>query len=315
MKLNLEQIKSVAVGTAKVYVEDGFFHFDKATEKQKDAWMETGLGRSVPATTGVRLDFHTNSKTFSFSAFVENSRHEVLVDGETVFFKSLTKENDSAKINLDGKEHRITLLLPFHSKGVLKSVEIDDGASFTPHKFDCKIMFYGDSLTQGWHSSQDSLGYAFRVSQYFNAESVILGNGGTIFTPKAVTGDHPFKPELLIVSYGTNDFDKAQEMSKVRDDAKAFLDNIVKYYKDIPKVGITPTWRKDLATPRPCGTFEELVETIKSEYLAHGLYVVEGTSLFPHDPELLMDSVHPGDKCFELYAKNLIPHLEKLLKK
>lgn len=315
MYLSFEQIKSITVGSANIYCENGLIKFAKATKEQIDAWVATGYGKSVPATTGIRLDFHSNTKSFSFRALSENYRYEILVDGTSILFTKPTCEVDGASIFLDGNEHRITLLLPFHSEGILKSVEIDDGATLIPRKYDCKIMFWGDSLTQGWHSTQDSLGYAFRVSEHFNAESIILGNGGSIFTPDAVVSDYPFSPDLIVVAYGTNDWGRTPSFEQLKDNCKRFLDNINKYFKGVPVIGITPTWRKDLDKPRPNGTFEELVKILNDEYTAHGVYVVDGLTLFPHEPALLTDPVHPNDKCFGIYAENLIPHIEKFIKK
>ena len=63
-------------------------------------------------------------------------------------------ENLRKQIELDGEEHRITLYLPNHNEGArLESVEIDDGAIIEQHEFDHKILFVGDSITQGWDST------------------------------------------------------------------------------------------------------------------------------------------------------------------
>ena len=67
MKLNLEQIKNITVGSVDTEERDGEIFFAKCTKKQLAAWAEKSesLGRNSAATTGVRLDFHTNSQNIS----------------------------------------------------------------------------------------------------------------------------------------------------------------------------------------------------------------------------------------------------------
>ena len=64
MRLSFDQIKSVTVGALSVKREDDGIHFYKCTEKQIDAWyrQREGLGNGARTTTGVRLDFITNSE-------------------------------------------------------------------------------------------------------------------------------------------------------------------------------------------------------------------------------------------------------------
>ena len=69
MRLTLDQIKSITVGAVAVEQRDDGIHFMKCTEGQTAAWYKMSgiLGDRSLSTTGIRLDFITNSKSFSLS--------------------------------------------------------------------------------------------------------------------------------------------------------------------------------------------------------------------------------------------------------
>ena len=77
MKLNLEQIKSITVGSLSVIECDGYYRFFKCTEKQMRAWYEHGsetLGDRARTTSGVRLDFLLTRITLRSASPAEKQR-------------------------------------------------------------------------------------------------------------------------------------------------------------------------------------------------------------------------------------------------
>lgn len=318
MKLSLEQIKNITVGALNIWEEDGVFRFAKCTPKQVDAWykVETILGERSEATTGIRLDFHTDSKTFSFSSKVA-CNYEIYIDNVLTyaFFKKDFETEKRKEIILDGKEHRITLYLPSHDEpGALEAVEIDDGAMLESHKFDCKILFIGDSITQGWESTWDSLSYAYHVSRFFNAESVIQGIGGAVYHMTTFDEEIAFDPDIVIVAYGTNDWGKYKTIEDGRMHCCKFLDQLVARYGNKKLFGISPIWRADTATDKSMGSFDECKSYIKEEISNHSMTLIDGETLTPHLPAFYSDEyLHPDTKGFGIYALNLIAQLQKYL--
>ena len=314
MRLSLEQIKSITSGACRVFEQDGLIHFRRFTEKQLEVWGENGFSKGITATTGIRLDFITNSANFTFKSaqYEIVGKYEVLVNDQPIYLNRHEADAPAQTFHLAECDHRITLYLPSHSEGVLEYVEIDDGATLEPYKYAHKFMFWGDSLTQGWRSANDSLSYAYQVTRYFNAESVILGVGSARFIPELVDEGHPFKPELIFVAYGTNDWGKYTN-EELKDRCKRFMDNINRVYPGIPVIGISPTWRKDLDKERLGGPLELLHSTLLDNYKAHGAIPVCGLDLIPHDPRYLTDPVHPNNEGFGYYARNLIPYVEQVL--
>ena len=86
--LSLEEIKKITVGALNIEQTEEGFNFYKCTKKQIDVWNEFAedLGRRSKTTSGVRLDFHTNSKNFAFKIKTElRSRYEVYIDNVLIY--------------------------------------------------------------------------------------------------------------------------------------------------------------------------------------------------------------------------------------
>lgn len=321
MKLSLEQIQAISAGVLNVWEEDGVFHFAKCTRKVIDAWYELDrtLGFRAESTAGVRLDFHTNSKFFAFTPQVKGyyERYEVYVDNLLSYYTSTNEDfKDCARkeIALDGKEHRITLYLPGHEIGCLEAVEIEDGATFEPHKFDKKMFFIGDSITQGWESTWDSLSYAHNVSRFFNANSVIQGVGGAYAHETLFDTEMDFDADIVVVAFGTNDWNYYKTLEEGREQYKRFLDLVVEKYGDKKVFGISPIWRDDYETDPAMGSFESCCDYVKEEIKAHNMILIEGETLVPPRPEFFIEDVlHPNTAGFGLYALNLASQMMKHL--
>ena len=317
MKLSFDTIKSITVGAVRIWNDNGNVHFCKCTQKQVDAWykLEPILGERAENTTGIRLDFYTNSSTFSFTA-VSGTKFEIYVNN---LMKYNLRHSDivdgSYSIKLDGAENRITLILPSHdAPGVISAIELDDGATVRPVDFDCKMMFIGDSITQGWDSGYDSLSYAYRVSRFFNADSVIHGVGGGFFHETIFDADVPYDPDIVVIAFGTNDWGRFRTLDALKEQAAKFLGAIAKKYAGKKIFAISPIWRADTENPRATGTFEDVCSAVKTEITNAGIILIDGLTLVPHHSDYYADVyLHPNALGFGIYAENLIRQMQKYL--
>ena len=317
MKLSLEQIRQVTVGALRVTEEADGIHFYKCTEKQSEGFyrMSDSIGYRSRATTGVRLDFHTNSKKMSFGVS-QGVKFEVLVNGLLrTQFDTSKEQMGSVELNDPlgdpyTEEVRVTLVFPSHNViGILKYVELDDGATLSPHKFDRKILFIGDSITQGWASEYDSLSYAYRVSRYFNANSLIQGIGAAYYFED--TFDHlDFDPDVVFVAYGTNDFYVSKSKEEFEAHVKAHLGLLAKEYAGKKFFVISPIWREHRDGMR-MGSFRECRAVIAAEAERLGLCHIDGLTLVPPMTAFFAgDGLHPTDNGFSILAENLIEQLK-----
>ena len=316
MQIAGKQLLKLAFGAVETELENGGVTFYKCTKKQRDSWKTLSndlYARSLTA-TGVRFDFHTNSKTFAFKA-LSGIKFDILLNGVLTYRLTETdfSENGKSK-SFDvgfGDDTRITLVFPSHDvKTTIEYIELDDGSAVKAHEHSCKILFIGDSITQGWHSEFDSMSYAWQTTLHFNADSVINGVGGGVFHEPSF--DRPdFDPDIVVVAYGTNDFGYYKTLDDLRKHARAYLDLVKSAYGDKRVICISPIWRRDADRAKPMGTFKDCCDVVKSEILSLRFELVEGDSIVPHLDNFYADDLHPNDLGFCMYAKALIAEIEK----
>ena len=316
MKLTFQQIRSIAFGAVSVREESDRVRFFKCTDRQAEVWnrARADLGERAFATSGVRLDFHTDSERLSFRA-VSGRKYDLLINGKIAERVRCTDEeiNRVHSFDLPKGEKRVTLVFPSHSVGSIADVELADGATFAPHRHACKILFLGDSITQGWNSKDDSASFAWRVTLALNADSIINGIGGAIFLPDSVERVN-FAPDMTIVAYGTNDVGWHKTPESYEAQAEETLKRVAQAYPKSRLVALTPIWRGrgDEEKVRPVGTIPQVRALIESAARRQGFEVIDGLSLVPHDPALYADGwLHPNDEGFAFYAERLIAALER----
>ncbi len=308
MKLDFESIKKITVGSVDTWQEEDGVHFSKCTKEQRKIWETVDPLRSnaAKATTGIRLDFYTDS-TFLNVETSAGGKFEVIAD-DVCCRRFVKNENEVLKFSIDLKNRdrkHVVIVLPSHSTGVIRSIAIDDSAKIERRRFDKKILFLGDSITQGWDSFFDSGSYAYLVGERLNAESVIQGIGGACFEPETVV-DIGFDADTVFVAYGTNDFDRRNSISEIKRIADEFLKRLKSIYKKAEIFVVSPVWRQDIENPRKCGSFEECCRAIKSAANENGARIIDGDELLPHRSDMFADDVHPNDFGFAEYAFRLV---------
>ena len=318
MKLNFEQIKQITVGALCVAEDKDCYRFYRCTEKQIRAWYDADvtLGDRSKTTTGVRLDFHTNSKSFAFRA--TGRKAEVLIDGmqRGIFFPGGDgiingKIELTDMIGNQKDDIRVTLVFSSHGEGALYFAELDDGAYIKNHEYSTKMLFIGDSITQGWNSYYDTLSFAWRLTLHYNANSIINGIGGAFYEP-ATFDKIDFDPDIVMIAYGTNDARRFKVFEDMERRVIGYLDLVKEAYGDKRVVVVSPIWRGD-ADMKPMGAeFDEKRKMIEREADARGFEVISGLELVPPRAELFADTyLHPNDLGFGVYAENLIKKLER----
>ncbi len=320
MKLTLEQIRAVTVGAISVRAEADGIHFDKCTARQIAAWdaLNRDLGFRARTTSGVRLDFHTDSRHLRVMA-PSGGKFEVLIDG-LLRYACPGDRDVTAPIEADlcdelgefGGSHRVTLAFPSHTVGVLGSVELDDGATLTPHTFDRRMLFIGDSITQGWQSHYDTAAYTWRVSNFFNADSVIQGVGGAYYHPSTFDVID-YDPDIVLVAYGTNDFGKNITLAEFRERIAGILDPLAETYRGKQIFILSPIWRGQREGKR-MGSFADCRRAVAEEAERRGFVHIDGLRLVPAMPEMMGDGwLHPNDLGFSYFAENLVRELQKYI--
>lgn len=316
MILTLDEIKNITFGALSVEEKDGDLCFFHATPTQTEAWLaeQKAVGERSVHTTGVCLDFHTDSSVFSFTR-VENEtgrpKFEVWVNGVLTRMLMHGTDETTVSVDLPEGENRVTLIFPSHRRGVIRDVTLSDGAAFRPHTYRRKIYFFGDSITQGWESGYDSLSWAWRVARFYDAEALIQGVGGAIFLPEAAE-KVDFAPDMLIVALGVNHNGRKHSPDKVETDARETLEKLKNFYPNARKVALSPTWyRPSSGKEEDIRRAEEIRKAVEKVAVEQGYELIPGLSLLPAMPEFYSDGhLHPNPLGFSILAENIIRYLE-----
>ena len=323
MNLTYEQIKSVTVGALWTEEKPDGIHFYKCTQKQINAWtaLTPILGERAETTTGVRLDFFTNSKEIRFTCGGEG-KYELHINNLLRQKFKVGSEDTPVGAELSCplcdplgdplNEARVTLYLPSHSVGIIQSIALDDGAYIRIPDYDCKLLMIGDSITQGWDSEFDSFSYAYILSRTLNANSVIQGIGGAMYH-ETTLDEIPFDPDIVTIAYGTNDYNKFDTYDRLRWHVTKYLDGIKEMYGDKKIFVLSPIWRGKVGCPM--GSFEGCRSIIIEEAEKRGMIHIDGLNMVPPIPSLFADGwLHPNALGYGFYGENATREILKHLK-
>lgn len=319
MKLSFEQVKSIVFGIDHSWTDGDCIHFQRYSDDVIKRWgsLRSDFAIRASAPAGIRLDFHTDSQWFSLFPTAP-APFDVLIDGMLVQVCAWdTYENTDGKLKfpLPEGEHRVTVLFPHHSNvniGI-RELELSDGASLRPHSYDCKILFFGDSITHGNGASSSYMSYAWRLSLALNADCRNLGVGGTFFAPSAFPHDLDFDPDIVIIAYGTNDWGFFSGPDRLELRSREFLDLVCQRFAGKKIFGLSPLWRANHKEIRSVGTFEECCNIVKNAHREHGITLIDGATLVPHQHAFFSDGVHPNDKGHDCYARHLLLQMQPYL--
>ncbi len=330
MKLEYELIKTLAFGVEYVKTENDKIVFSRFTEQERNA-LSYGRGNSF-STAGVRIEFETDSKYLKIAASVKESNSDgrnfysfdVYCNGSMVgqiknfnnmpqypYKKYNISDRQKSFCLKPGLKH-ICIYFPWSVQGMIREIEIDDGAIIIPAQKKKKIIMYGDSITQGYDAAKSSLSYASRLADMLNADAINKGIGGSVFMPELTKHKGNILPEFITVAYGTNDW-KGSDFEGFKTRSYAFCENLVNNYPNTPILVIAPVWRADHNEIHKLGSFSVIADTLKQiADCLNNTYFINGFGFIPKDTVYYRDGyLHPNDEGFGLYADALIKELAK----
>ena len=329
MKLDLNQIKEITLGTVRVEEENGLINLYRFTKEQEELykrrWQDFYM--KTFATAGIRLMFKTDSKKIALTVVTEqgSSRSyfslDVFSDGipvgyidnfsDRVLPQVYTKEQFdfgefSKEFQLGDGVKTVCMYMPWSTKTAIKELTIDDGAfleAIKPHK---KLLAFGDSITQGYDALRSSNRYVAKLADKFELEEINKGIGGEYFFSELAKTKEPFAPDYITVAYGSNDWNR-KDFNTFEENCRGFFENLCLNYPDAKIFAITPIWRKDMHEERVFGEFKKVDEYIRSVAKdLKNIIVISGFDFVPKEESFFADMrLHPNDKGFEHYFNSL----------
>lgn len=329
MVIDFKLIERATNGVISTFVEEGRLNFKRFTDKQIEYFKATvndmNKQNKAVATSSVIIDFYTDAKRLEFSLYCTRATTraqcyaDVYVDGAMVSHHGCLVPEDAPFYILDSAtdlgegRKRVTIFLPNLFKAQLEKLILFGGQEFTPVEKDIKVLFIGDSITQGYISNFASYTYVNRLAYKNNWNALNLGMGATIFDAKDLDPDLPFIPQEIFIAYGTNDWAKSPDIEGMM---REFIKKIQSTYKGIKINLITPIWRGDeeqnVSKHNLKQTFsqlQELIIRVANEF--ENLVVIDGLKLVPPCKEFFVEDVlHPNDLGFLIYAEGLMRELK-----
>ena len=207
---------------------------------------------------------------------------------------------------------RVQLFFPCLAEIRIRSLTLEGGSFARPSEQKMQLLCLGDSITQGYTVSFPCLAYASELALMLDAELLNQAVAGGTFQPGMLADAPAFRPDLITVAYGTNDWN-CKSPEQLARDAEAFLSRLRALWPETPLVVITPIWRADVSDHPERWPFAEVDGLIRRAAQAHRAEVIAGAELFPAMAELMADGlVHPGNLGHRLYATRLAARLQAL---
>lgn len=332
MKLEYEVINSLSLGVEYTKADEDKIIFSRFTEQERDSLT---YGKDDSRTTaGVKIEFKTDSDYIRIMTKVKASNpHErnfysfdVYCNGCMVGqIKNFNKEPRYPYKNYNladrqktfkqksGIKH-ICIYFPWSVRGMIRKIELQDGAAVIPIQKKRTIIMYGDSITQGYDAAKPSLSYASILADKLNANVINKGIGGSAFMPELTKYRAGILPDFITVAYGTNDW-RGSEFKDFNNRCCAFFENLTNNYPNTPILAIAPIWRADLNENHQLGSFSVIAKTLKQIANCHkNIRYINGIDFIPKATAYYRDGyLHPNDEGFKLYFDALIKELKKVL--
>lgn len=314
MILTNDELKQIYFGAYEFEEREGgylqAFQYSKKQieyfKKVSDFWYE----RSIASTTKT-LEFTTQARKISFEYKIiwkgSPDSFELAVDGLVTGIKYVKDLMDNGKIEwkLPEDQKNVVIYLPADATVLIKNFTTD--AKVTPAVKGQKVLWLGDSITQGYGPLRSSCTYVSVANRLLNYNIINQGIGGYIYDKNSLMKMEGYTPDKIIVALGTNQYGD-KDMTKIEEYYKTLIDI---YGKEIPILCISPLWRGDSVDGLPTlMTFCEKVKKIAAKY--KNVRIIDGMKLVPHLPEYFIDNLHPN--CFgcEVYGRNLVEEIRKL---
>lgn len=314
MRLTNEQLKAIYFGALHFQeTEDGYLQAFQYTDSQMDYF------RNAPVTFWYDRCFATTAKTFELTTtatkisfaykFIWKGSEdtvELYVNGlatEIKYVKDMEEEGVLCFSLAEG-EKQVVIYLPADATILVK--DFDMNADFVPAVKGEKVLWIGDSITQGYGPLRSAHTYVSVANRMLNYDILNQGIGGYVYDKNTMVPMEGYQPDKIIIAMGTNQFG-SESMEAV----EAYYACLKEVYGDTPVLCVSPIWRGDC--PDRYDVFVRFCENVKKIAGAYSnVTVLDGFTLVPHLPEYFLDNLHPNCLGMELYGRNLADFIRKV---
>ena len=315
MILTKEQLQELTHGAyAYKEIDDGYLSFMHFQDEQlKYLEFNKFFHDRARFSSSVTLEFITEAEKmeFAYKTFEIGSYDsiDVYVNGMPVALQTLKELPTEGRMSfqLGSGKKEVCVYLPIDMVFTIKDFYLD--GKYQPiSKRQTKVLWLGDSITQGYGATYTSYSYVNRANRLLEYELLNQGIGGYYYDYKVLQKLPNFYPDKIVVALGINCHKNPNKETMIED----YYKTLATLYPNIPILTITPLW-----TDGEEMDMQGIIDTAKYIRSSAGKYsqikVVDGFQLIPQLKEyFLKDAVHPNTLGMITYAENLVKEIKKI---
>jgi lysophospholipase L1-like esterase len=321
MKIDLLANIDYVFGAAGVEETESGFYASRMTSKLMQLYSATEAAEICAMNnSGIRIIFISDTSfvamklvfgRYSSPAF----NTDIVIDGfqKMTFGPREHCEEFAFNAELSGKgEKQIEIYLPNLCEATVAGLEIEDGCFVSPVRKECsRLIFIGDSITQGMAVSSPALTYPAQVAAMLNKDFHNIAVSGATMDSRVGKLALEIEWDTAFVAFGVNDFAQNRKLAAFAAEAEQMLIRL-SMRKDAIIYLITPIPWFGLKDSNTCGLqleeYRRMLQTVAAGF--KNVCLIDGRQLVPDDPSCFVDNIHPNDKGMRILAKNLLQKIK-----
>lgn len=320
--MNIDLLENIELvhGAAEVYASEEGFSFVRMTPEILDFYGQSEATETrANCSSGVRICFNSNTSFIAMRLSYGRSTRpvyavDIVLDDTELLTFSPDNPGDGFSFTAElsaGGERRIEIHLPHLCESVLNELIIEDGATLTPVTYpDHRIIFIGDSITQGMTTTSPTHAYATQLAKLLESDFHNISVGGAAMKQEIGEMALGLEWNTAFVAYGVNDCAQSRSLEGFAADTVGMLrhlserENALIYLlTPIPWLVAPPVNALGLTLADYRKTLCEVAADFKS------VKVIDGLKLVPDKAAYFADGCHPNDYGMEIYATSLFKQL------
>lgn len=312
-----EEIKKYIHGACEFCeTDDGYLTFYRFTKSQREAIAarDEVFGIRSHQSSGITFRINTDATYLSFDYKYLNKTSQDSIDIYVYgSLDGIVKIADGNGGHYECVLHRkpdrpvrtVEIYMSCEHQIAIKNISMD-GEVFLPCDYNEKVLWLGDSITQGFGPLMSSMSYVNQINRILQREILVQGISGIDFDTSLLAPIPGFTPDKIVVALGTNGTDDPEYANK----ADFFYKKLNSLYPDVPCISVTPLWKRIYDGKKEF--FDKKWESIYKNCEKYGIKTVNGFDLIPHSEIYFRDGLHPNIIGCSVYAVNLAYELEKM---
>jgi lysophospholipase L1-like esterase len=303
---------------------------------QKSDYGKNEWARSLEY-AGCRLEFQTQAASLTLQyAGLGQSPYKGFVRRKFMVYRNgrllgETRIGDKAAgeviipLAQDGRTDSYIVYLPFMMYFELVSLQTSGKTILLPiNNHRPRVVFYGDSITQGCQATSPDKGYPEMVARKLDLDLYNLGLAGAGKGSKSIgLTIAKMKPDAVVIAYGTNLIYGKWTRTTYQERHADFIKALRSQNPRLPLLVASPIFRPGVDdTPKAQGCLSQgQMRQIQHDLIKNmmntgdeNLYLLDGLSLIGRsETALLRDKVHPRDAGYAQMAERIANKLNPIL--